>query len=85
MIMYEIFDGFCQLPTWDTSHPADRERFRSALLDAVHMPGFSPEAMGAYIEANCAELIWPKSEDELKRVIAGLVEEARAELLRVQG
>lgn len=75
--MYEVFDSFCKIPTWDTSHPLDVERFRTALSEVVCLPGFSPEAMGAYIRANHADPIWPKSVVKLEQVISALVLEAR--------
>ena len=82
--MYEMFDAFCRRPTWDTSHPSDRQIFRAALSDVVRLPGFSPEEMGNYIRANHANPIWPKSEAELSKVIDGLVGEARASLARMR-
>ena len=78
--MYSAFDSFCMVPTWDTTHPADQERFRLALLEVVDLPVFSPEAMGEYIEHHHSEPIWPKSRTELRRVIDRLVENAAAEL-----
>jgi hypothetical protein len=80
--MYSAFDSFCKIPTWDTPHPADAERFRLALAEVVHLPGFSPDAMGAYIEQHHSEPIWPKSQAELRRVIDRLVEKAMGELSR---
>jgi hypothetical protein len=80
--MYAAFDSFCKIPTWDTTHPADQERFRLALLEVVRFPGFSPEAMGEYIEHNHSEPIWPKSQVELRHVIDRLVEKAMTELRR---
>lgn len=80
--MYRVFDDFCKIPTWDTSHPADQERFRRALCEVVSHPDFSPEMMGSYIEEHHAEPIWPKEPATLKLVIARLVEEARTEMLR---
>ncbi|MEA3051809.1 MAG: hypothetical protein QOG72_712 [Sphingomonadales bacterium] len=77
--MYSAFDSFCKVPTWDTTHPADAERLRLALLEVVHLPGFSPEAMGAYIEKHHGQPIWPKSPAELRRVIDRLVAKAMAE------
>lgn len=76
--MYDVFDSFCKIPTWDTSHPLDVDRFRAALSEVIHHPDFSPEAMGDYIRANHAEPIWPKSPAQLARVISGLVSEAEA-------
>lgn len=82
--MYEIFDSFCLVPTWDTSHPADRQRFRAALDQVILRPDFSPETMGEYIEQHHAEPIWPKDSVKLRIVIDGLVDQARAEMSRVQ-
>ena len=53
--MYEVFDSFCKLPTWDTSHALDERRFRAALSEVVHLPDFSPEEMGRYIQLNHAK------------------------------
>ena len=80
--MYSAFDSFCEVPTWDTSHPADQERFRLALLEVMRLPGFSPEAMGEYIKHHHSQPIWPKSQAELNRVIEGLIEKAATELSR---
>ncbi len=55
--MYEVFDSFCKLPTWDTSHALYEERFRAALSEIVHLADFSPEEMGRYIQLNHAEPI----------------------------
>lgn len=80
--MYEVFDSFCKIPTWNTSHPLDVDRFRAALAEVVHEPDFSPEAMGDYIRANHAEPMWPKSPAHFDRVISGLVSDAAIALHR---
>lgn len=78
--MYKVFDDFCRRPTWDTSHPSDRQIFRAALRSAIRLPGFSPEGMAAYIRANHAKPIWPKSDAEIAKAIGSLVKEAKAAL-----
>jgi hypothetical protein len=82
--MYEVFDSFCKMPTWDTSHPLDVDRFRAALAEVIHHTDFSPEAMGEYIRANHAEPIWPKSEMKLEQVIFSLIREARTKQERTR-
>jgi hypothetical protein len=82
--MYEVFDGFCKLPTWDTSHALDEGRFKVALSEVVHLPDFSPEEMGHYIQLNHAEPIWPKTAEQLAKIINRLVEYATVELNRVR-
>lgn len=82
--MYDVFDSFCKLPTWDTSHTLDEERFRAALSEVVHLPDFSPEEMGRYIQLNHAEPIWPKTAAQLATVIDRLVEYATVEQNRVR-
>lgn len=82
--MYEVFDSFCKLPTWDTSHALDERRFRAALSEVVHLPDFSPEEMGRYIQLNHAEPIWPKTAAQLDTVIDRLMEYATAEQNRVR-
>lgn len=83
--MYEVFDSFCKLPTWDTSHALDDRRFRTALSEVVHFPDFSPEDMGGYIQSNHAEPIWPKTAVQLDMVIDRLVECAIIEQNRIRG
>lgn len=80
--MYEVFDDFCRVPTWYTSHPKDRQRFLAALDQVLTAPGFSADEMGAYIAANHAPPFWPKEPAELKAVIDGLVREAATKLNR---
>lgn len=82
--VYEVFNSFCKIPTWETGHPLDVDRFRAALSEVVHLPGFSPEVMGDYIQANHVEPIWPKSDAHLKQVILGLIEEATSERRRIR-
>lgn len=77
--MYEVFDSFCKLPTWDTSHALDEKRFRTALREVVYLTDFSPEEMGRYIQWNHAEPIWPKTAAQLDKVIDRLVEYATVE------
>lgn len=81
--MYEVFDNFCKVPTWDTSHALDEGRFRAALGEVVHLADFSPEEMGCYIQLNHAEPIWPKTGPQLEKVINRLVEYAAVEQNRV--
>lgn len=68
--MYEVFDRFCKVPTWDTPHALDEERFRAALSEVVHLAGFSPAEMGRYIKLNHVEPIWPKTVAQLELTIA---------------
>lgn len=82
--MYEVFDSFCKIPTWDTSHALDEGRFRTALSEVVHLADFSPEEMGRYIQVNHAEPIWPKTAAQLDKVIDRLVEYATVEQNRVR-
>lgn len=82
--MYEVFDSFCKLPTWDTSHPLDKRRFRNALNEVVHLPDFSPEEMCRYIQLNRAEPIWPKTAAQLDAVIDELRQCAKEEQERVR-
>lgn len=82
--MYEVFDSFCKLPTWDRSHALDERRFRAALSDVVHLPDFSPEEMGRYIQLNHEEPIWPKTAAQLDTVIDRLMEYATAKQNRVR-
>ncbi len=74
--MYEVFDGFCRIPTWETMHGHDERRFEEALADVVHHPLFSPDAMGDYIRRNHAAPVWPKSDAHIEAVIARLVARA---------
>ncbi|QDZ09811.1 hypothetical protein [Devosia ginsengisoli] len=80
--MYEVFDSFCKIPTWDTPHALDEGRFRAALSEVVHLADFSPEEMGRYIQLNHAEPIWPKTAAQLDKVINRLVEYATVEQKR---
>ena len=82
--MYEMLDAFCRRPTWDTSHPSDRQIFRAALSDVIRLHSFSPEKMGYYIRKNHTKPIWPNSDAELSKVIDGLVRDTRAALARVE-
>lgn len=74
--MYEIFDSFCRVHSWETMHGHDERRFEEALGEVVHDPLFSPDAMGDYIRRNHAEPIWPKSDAHIEAVIARLVARA---------
>ncbi len=78
MIDYSVFDTFCKVPTWHTSHPMDQKRFHSALKQVVRESSFSPEMMGDYIRQNHAEPMWPKESEELQLVISDLVSKAWA-------
>jgi hypothetical protein len=82
--MYEVFDSFCKIPTWDTSHALDEGRFRDALSEVVHLTDFSPKEMGRYIQMNHAEPIWPKTAGQLNEVIDRLVEYATVEQNRIR-
>jgi hypothetical protein len=81
--MYEVFDSFCKIPTWATSHALDERRFRAALSEVIHLADFSPEEMGRYIQMNHAEPIWPKTAAQLNKVIDRLVEYATVEQRRI--
>lgn len=81
--MYEAFRDFCKRPTWDTFHPSDMRVFKQALNNSIRQDGFSPEEIGAYIRANHADPIWPKSEVELNKVIGDLVKEAKKAAARI--
>ncbi len=74
--MYEVFDRFCRVHTWETMHGHDERRFEEALAEVVHDPLFSPDAMGDHIRRNHAEPIWPKSEAHIEAVIGRLVARA---------
>jgi hypothetical protein len=82
--MYQVFDKFCKVPTWDSPHPLDLGRFRNALSEVVHRTDFSSEAMGLYIEQNYVQPIWPKDPAELRLVIDRLVEEADAAVQKLR-
>lgn len=74
--VYEAFQEFCRMPTWDSFHPIDRKRFEESLSLVVRDPAFSPEAMGEYIRAHHVEPIWPLAADKLHQVISRLVARA---------
>lgn len=74
--MYDVFDRFCRVHTWETMHGHDERRFEDALAEVVHDPLFSPEAMGDYIRRHHAEPIWPKSDAHIEAVINRLVARA---------
>lgn len=74
--MYEVFDRFCRIPTWETLHGHDERRFEEALAEVVHEPLFSPDAMGDYIRRNHTEPMWPKSDAHIEAVIGRLVARA---------
>lgn len=82
--MYEVFDSFCKVPTWDTSHPLDKRRFQNALSEVVHLQDFCPEEMCSYIHLNRAEPIWPKAAAQLNADIDRLRQHAKAEQERVR-
>lgn len=79
----KFFDRFCKVPTWDTPHALDEERFRTALSEVVHLAGFSPAEMGRYIKLNHVEPIWPKTAAQLDIVIDRLVNYAADEQSRL--
>lgn len=79
--MYEVFDRFCKVPTWDTPHALDEERFRAALSEVVHLAGFSPAEMGRYIKLNHVEPIWPKTVAQHK-ALAGCRDSVRRSFTR---
>lgn len=81
--MYEVFDNFCKVPTWDTAHPLDDKRFKAALNEVVGRAGFSPREMGRYIQSNHADPIWPKTDAQLRAAIEMLVEQAAKEQARI--
>lgn len=81
--MYDVFDSFCKVPTWDTPHALDEGRFREALAEVVRRPDFSPEEMGRYIRLNRADPIWPKTEAQLDEIVDRLVGYATIEQRRV--
>lgn len=74
--LYEVFESLCRIPTWETMHGHDEQRFEEALAEVVHDPLFSPDAMGNYIRRNHAEPIWPKSDAHIEAVIGRLVARA---------
>jgi len=74
--LYEVFDRFCRVHTWETMHGHDERRFEEALAEVIDDPLFSPQAMGDYIRRNHAEPIWPKSDAHIEAVIARLVARA---------
>jgi hypothetical protein len=76
MIDYSVFDSFCKVPTWNTSHALDERRFNDALSKVVHDKDFSPEAMGDYIRNIHSNPIWPKESEELQNVISQLISNA---------
>lgn len=78
MVDYTVFDDFCKTPTWDTTHALDERRFNNALKEVVDDPSFSPEEMGDYIQRNHSSPIWPKTPEELAKVIQRLIEKAWA-------
>lgn len=83
MPLYEVFDSFCRVHTWETMHGHDERRFEDALAAVVHDPLFSPEAMGDYIRRNHAEPIWPRSEAHIEAVILRLIGRATERQLEV--
>lgn len=78
MADYSVFDSFCKIPTWDTPHALDEQRFYLALKQVIDDSTFSPEEMGDYIRQNHASPIWPKSSENLEAVIERLVANAWA-------
>ena len=74
--MYEVFDSFSLVHTWDTMHGHDERRFEEALAEVVHDPLFSPDAMGDYIRRNRADPTWGATEAHIEAVIGRLVARA---------
>ena len=46
--MYDAFDGFIRVGTWQTRQPSDEERFHLALGKVVWSDDFDPEDRGSY-------------------------------------
>jgi hypothetical protein len=40
MPLYEVFDRFCRVHTWETMHGHDERRFEEALAEVVYDPLF---------------------------------------------
>ena len=78
MIDYSVFDRFCKVPTWHTSHALDERRFNDALKLVIDNPEFSPESMGEYIRQNHSDPMWPTGSDALDLAICGLISKAWA-------
>lgn len=47
--MYEVFDRFLAVPTWNTNQESDRIRFYLCLDRVVADPAFSPDEMADYM------------------------------------
>ena len=48
-IMYEAFDSFIRVETWQTRQPGDDERFHLALGKVVWSNNFDPDQMANYL------------------------------------
>ena len=46
--MYDAFDGFIRVGTWQTRQPSDEERFHLALGKVVWSDDFDPDQMADY-------------------------------------
>lgn len=46
--MYEVFDGFIDVPTWHTRHAFDEQRFHEALNKVVWSDEFNADQMAEY-------------------------------------
>jgi len=75
---YSVFDSFCKIPTWNTTHPLDERRFMQALGQVVGDPDFSAEAMGQHIREHCTDPMWGISDGEMDTTIERLVRDAEA-------
>jgi len=47
--MYDAFDSFIRLGTWQTRQPSDEERFHLALGKVVWSNDFDPDQMADYL------------------------------------
>jgi hypothetical protein len=54
--MYEAFDGFLLLKTWDLRHTCDERAFFSALKRVIANSEFDPDAMGRYLSEHAIGL-----------------------------
>jgi hypothetical protein len=77
---YSVFERFCKVPTWDTSHPLDQKRFYDALSSVVKKKDFSSGQMADYIKQNHSNPIWPKTPEALDARISDL--RNRAEVIK---
>jgi len=49
--MYQAFDIFLRMDTWNSGHHYDLERFNLALAKVVHDPDFNADEMANYMYA----------------------------------